>query len=110
MAEQWQSFDFAASAAFEEWNHICGCGWKSFWETFEPMPWIFELGAFFSVRENDISVQPLPEEGLWSVLPLGRAFPETSYLFSAIKNKGIWCLACSDDSTLHSYGGTLGAI
>lgn len=89
MAKQWQSFDFAANAAFEEWNHICGCAWKSFLETFEPMPWIFELGAFFSARENDISEQPLPGKGLWSVLPLGKAFPETSISSVQLKIKEI---------------------
>lgn len=35
---------FAASAASEGWNRICG--WKSFWKTFEPTPWIYELETF----------------------------------------------------------------
>lgn len=73
MAKQWWGFDSAANAAFEEWNHICGCGWKSFWEMFEPMPWIYELGTFVSVQEKDISEQHLPGEQPWPLPSLGRA-------------------------------------
>lgn len=64
MAERWRSFDFPANAAFEERNHICDCGCKSFWETFEPPPWIYELETFFCVQEKDISEQHWPGEGL----------------------------------------------
>lgn len=43
-------------------------------------------------------------------LAFGQSLPWDQNLFSAIKNKGIWCLACRDGSTLHCCGGTLGAI
>lgn len=74
MAKQWPSFDFTANAEFEEWNHICGCGWTSFWESCLTRAMNLWARNIFQCTEKRMSQTSIClGEGLRTILSLGRA-------------------------------------
>lgn len=88
MAKQWPSFDFTANAEFEEWNHICGCGWKSFWESFWTHAMNLWTRNIFQCTEKRMSQTSIYlGEGLITVLSLSRACSEAGASSDQLKIK-----------------------